>query len=111
MLPHKTWMYVRLVVVAIGAVYGPALIFSDTGAESRIDWISCIVILLFSPVALLLIVGLQSQNPLSSTRWRKPSWLINPFLFEEPLQFFHLAAYHFLAAGVTACVSTPFIRW
>ena len=45
---------------------------------------------------------MQVANPRSDAVWIRPSWNANPFDFGQPLQFFHVGAYHFLVAGATA---------
>ena len=55
------------------------------------------VVSLFGIVGLLFVIGIQASNPLSAKSWRYPSWSANPFSLSEPLQFFHLAGYFFLA--------------
>ena len=42
---------------------------------------------------------MQVVNPLSTKVWHKPDWNRNPFRLEDPIQFFHLAAYIMLVQG------------
>jgi hypothetical protein len=52
---------------------------------------------------LLFIVGFQAF-PRSGKLWFRPSWRLNPFNGQQPLQFFHLGAYVFLAHGIVVLV-------
>jgi hypothetical protein len=57
---------------------------------------------------ILFVVGLQAVNPWSASVWRRPSWCLNPFQAKEPLQFFHLGAFHFMAGGVVGLAAALF---
>ena len=105
----KKWLWIRLAVVGVGALSGPSSLWGMS--ESDIDWGTCLIVFSFCTLGMVFVIGIQAANPLSAPRWRKPRWTINPFLFKEPLQFFHLAAFHFLAAGLSACAAIPFIGW
>jgi hypothetical protein len=63
-----------------------------------------LVFFFFGSVATVFIVGLQAINSRSAVVWTKPSWLINPFSLKQPLQFFHLVGFFFIATGSAATV-------
>ena len=65
-------------------------------------WGLAAILFSFSIVALIFVVGIQFVNPRSAAQWRYPSWKLNPFRTKEPLQFFHLAGFLFVAAGLGA---------
>ncbi|GEM_PF-3525551 len=93
------WTWVRVAVVAFSFV---AALFqgSDSASVSSSDWGTLIASLVLTPIALLIVIGIQRLNSRSAPVWRYPRWSINPFTMKEPLQFFHLAGYVFLAGGV-----------
>ena len=99
------WFCIRMTLVLAGGYSGLSITSPDVVASSNVDWEACLIIVLFAPLALLLVVGIQAINPCSAKVCRKPSWTINPFLFKEPLQFFHLGAYHFMAGGIVGSLS------
>jgi hypothetical protein len=107
MATKKTWLYVRLAVVAFGAASGPTILNPQAVAESNVDWLACLAILAFTPVALLFVVGIQAVNPYSAKIWTRPSWYANPFNLRQPLQFFHPSAFFFMAGGVAAIPALP----
>ena len=106
MIRGRTWLWVRLGIVAIGGLSGISITSPETVAESNVDWLACAVLLVVSPLMLLAVVCLQRFNPWSTPIWKRPSWYINPF--REPLQFFHLGAFHFMAGGVVGVAMLPF---
>lgn len=79
----------------------------ETVAKSNVDWMACAILLVCCPVALLALVGLAAVTPMSAPSWRQPSWGVNPFQPREPLQFFHLGAFFFLAGGVIGVAALP----
>ncbi len=105
--PNK-WMLTRLGLVALGGVSGLDITSPDTVAKSNVDWMACVILLLVCPIALLAVVGLQAISPMSAPFWRWPSWSVNPLQAREPLQFFHLGAFFFMAGGVVGLGLLPF---
>lgn len=81
---------------------------SATAASSNLGWSACPVLLLVCPIMILFVVGLQAANPLSAPVWRRPSWSLNPFQPKEPLQFFHLGAFHSMAGWVVGLAAAVF---
>jgi hypothetical protein len=55
---------------------------------------------------MVLVLGIQRVNPRSARVWHRPLWDSNPFNFKDPLQFFQLGAFVFLADAVVTL-----IRW
>jgi hypothetical protein len=60
----------------------------------------------FGVIAIVCVVGLQAINRHSAAVWTKPDWYVNPFSLKQPLQFFHLAGFFFVVAGLAAAVVT-----
>ena len=58
--------------------------------------------------AVFLVLSVQVANPLQNGMWHQPSWFRSPFLLREPLQFMHLAGFHFLAVGLGMLVRALF---
>lgn len=102
--PFK-WNWFRLSVVCFGAIHG--LFYIDTYQTDvfPIGFIQIFIIFLFTPFSLILIIGLQFLNKRASEIWKIPSWFLNPFNFKQPLQFFHFAAFFFVAIGVSSSIS------
>jgi hypothetical protein len=65
-----------------------------------LDWLTLLGICVFIPVALFLVIGFQRLNPRSAKVWHRPSWSTNPFNFRDPIQFFYLGAFLFIAQGM-----------
>jgi uncharacterized membrane protein len=94
-----------MAIVIAGAPSGLSITSPQSVGSSNVDWTACLVTLVFTPVATLLLVAVQAVNPYSAKVWRKPSWQANPFVFKEPLQFIHLVAYCSIASGIVACLT------
>ncbi len=107
MTSAKKWLWVRVGIVALGGLSGIEVTSPATVAESNVDWLACAILLGASPLMLLAVIALQACNP-AAPSWRRPSWHISPFLTTEPLQFFHLAAFTFIAGGLVGVATLPF---
>jgi len=92
----------------MGGLSGLDITSSDTVAKSNVDWMACTILLVACPIALLALVGLQAVIPMSAPSWRQPSWSVNPFQVREPLQFFHLGSFFFMAGGLIGIATLPF---
>lgn len=106
------WALIRVALVLFTAV---ATFFVPLGPQAKppISWPALAAIFVSCSLGLLFVFGIQAINPQSAKVWRRPSWALNPFNFQEPLQFFHLGAYVGLADGIVtfarvAYSSTPF---
>jgi len=104
----RLWLWVRVAIVAIGGISGFSFASPEAVAQSNLNWGACVLIFLVVPFGLLFVIGIQAFNPMSATTWRRPSWYINPFLFSEPLQFFHFGAFYFIAGGLVGVATLPF---
>jgi hypothetical protein len=105
---HTKWFWVRIGLLIYGFIMG--LFYPSQAAvnDSGVDWMASLMVIIIMPFGMLFVIGIQAFNPISATEWRKPSWEINPFLLKEPLQFFHLCAFFFIASGLSACLSVTF---
>jgi hypothetical protein len=104
------WLYVRAALV-VASFTGGVLGEGDQGPElgGSLSWIA-VGVFMFGVIGMLFIIGMQAINPRSAPYWRYPSWACNPFTLREPLQFFHLGGYFFLAAGVGRLLRFAFDR-
>ncbi len=68
------------------------------------------IIFIFSAVGVSFVAGFQVSRPRAETRlMTKPSWFANPLSIYQPCQFFHMAAWAFLADGLLT-ITTTLIR-
>src|ERR1700722_6118023 len=106
MQPPNKWFALRLAIIGFFAFEGIFIPQSD----DRIPW-------LIVPFAFFgSFFGLFIQTWIGISRggmryvWRRPSWysnpFTNPFTKTEPLQFFHMGAFCFMALGVVALIFT-----
>jgi hypothetical protein len=95
----RVWLIVRLTLITASAV-GTFLVPLGPQASPPMGWDALLAILVFCPIGLLFVLGLQVIKPRSAKLWLRPSWQLNPFNFRQPLQFFHLAAYACLAQAL-----------
>ena len=94
----KTWAIVR------GALLAAAFLQGALGNQvlAPAEGVSVPLLFLvfgFGIIGMLFVVGVQRLNPRSAQSWRYPNWSVNPFSLREPLQFFHLGGFFFLACG------------
>lgn len=102
------WRTIRILLIASAFLQGVLVDgIAPPPEDSPIPILG--VIFLFGIVGMLFVIGIQAINPASATTWRVPSWDINPFLIKEPLQFFHLGAFYFLAIGVGVLIRHVFV--
>jgi len=85
-----------IILVVIGASITPL----EPRFEPPLDWLTLLGIFVFIPFALFLVIGFQRLNPRSAKVWHLPSWSTNPFNFRDPIQFFYLGAFLFIAQGI-----------
>ncbi len=104
-MQKNKWFWIRIIIVIMGSSSGLSITSLEILESSNVDWIACLALLLFIPFGLSFVIAIQAFNPLSAKIWRKPSWYLNPFIFKEPLQGFHLIAFHFMFAGIVACMT------
>jgi hypothetical protein len=104
----RGWVWVRIALVVAGGISGLSFTSAETAASSNLGWSACPILLLACPIMILFVVGLQAVNRRSAPVWRRPSWSLNPFQPKEPLQFFHLGAFHFIAGGMVGLAAALF---
>lgn len=94
----KTWLVVRLALIGLFFLQG-ALSNQIAAPPEGVSAPLLAGIFVFAIVGMLFVVGIQRINPRSAPVWRYPNWSISPFLLREPLQFFHLGGFLFIAGG------------
>jgi hypothetical protein len=93
------WFYIRLAIVAaafLGGILGQGRDLNTGYTAAQL----AMATFAFGVFAMQFVIGIQAFNARSAPVWRYPSWRANPFTMREPLQFFHLGGYYFLASGV-----------
>ena len=104
-------LFTKLIIVLTFGLSGGHWVASpDTVKSSNVDWTACVIIFLFCPTAVLGLMGLQALNPMSPMTWKRPSWSASPFDGRDLLQFFHLTAFCFMAAGLGGIAMLAFKR-
>ena len=103
--PTKKWLYVRLTLLVLNAIPLP---FASSPLSTLL-WSVIFAVLVFSTLAIPFLVGMQNfLNPYSAPRWTKPSWYENPFNFQQPIQFFHLAGFVMMVLGISQLLTSSF---
>jgi hypothetical protein len=108
MLDHgglNKWVFIRLALIALNAIPFPSSnpVGAKTFSSLELSWV-----FLFS-LGSIPVLGFMAMKygKLSGTiqgfavRWPRPSWRKNPFTLTEPTQFFHLAAFILISAGIS----------
>lgn len=100
----KNWTWVRVVLVLAGVFGAGTFLPGPTSPFAGGSLMLLVQLFLFGVIGMLFVVGIQAVNPRSDATWQRPAWNLNPFNLKQPLQLFHLAAFHFIAAGIAAVV-------
>ena len=95
----KPWLAVRVLFVFAAFLQG-LLMEHIAPPPFDVPALLLAVIFLAAIYGILFVIGIPAANPLSSKLWHYPSWQINPFLIQEPLQFLHFVGHYFFALGV-----------
>ena len=93
------WIILRLVLVGVAAWQG------WMGGDSWLPERPVTALMLagwtfYGLVAVPVVVWAQRLNPRNNPTWHFPSWRLNPLTLRDPLQFFHMVGFVFLAAGI-----------
>jgi hypothetical protein len=93
------WLIVRVLVVALVAALGASN--ADKWLPDRpvtalwlLGWSA------YGVIAVPVVVWAQRLNPRNKPVWHFPSWRRNPLTLRDPLQFFHMICFVFVAAGL-----------
>jgi hypothetical protein len=104
----RKWLVVRSALIVFAFLY--CALVSQEMTPDNVTSELLFTIFCFGIIGLLFVVGIQRLNPRSAPIWRYPSWSINPFLAREPLQFFHLGGFYFLASGAGIILRKLFLN-
>lgn len=106
----RIWIAVRAGILALSMISGTTLLTPDVlEASYGIGWTDLLIAFGVAAAGVSVVIGLQALNPWSGKSWLRPSWSANPFDLNNPLHFFHLAGFTFLAAGVGALLMLPHV--
>ena len=102
----RKWVYIRLFVLMLFAV---GTCFSEDELAD-IPWtflgFSCLAIMIFIPIMIVVIISGFAHNPLTSARWRGPSWKTNFLNLRDPLHFFHFGGCISIILGLVRIART-----
>jgi hypothetical protein len=104
------WRMVRVAVMSLGFL-GGTLANPVPAPPEGFSAPLLVGAFFFGIIGVLFLIGIQRGNPHCALIWRYPSWSINPFLFREPLQFFHLGGFFFLSSGAGILLHFLFLGW
>lgn len=77
----------------------------DEDLPSTLTWqYGCLIVVAVATQLVLLLALVVALNPSATFEIRRPRWRRNPYRLASPLELFHLAAYVFLAGGVTLAI-------
>ncbi|MFA6451007.1 MAG: hypothetical protein WCX65_16145 [bacterium] len=115
--PKQVWVIIaiitRIVILSLSSL--PYLIglfycnckelLADNSVPST-DLTAGIMFFLFSIIAPIFVLGIQTRNRFSDELWHRPSWKLNPLNFKQPLQFFNFASWCFMLTGFLIIIGT-----
>lgn len=88
-----TWLPIRLGLMALaflGGMFMPApATTGDTGALYAGVVVSVLFLLVFVPLVVLLVIGIQAMLGVGHDKWHRPKHCTNPFQIGNPLPFTH----------------------
>jgi hypothetical protein len=93
------WLIVRLAVTAVAATEGA--LNGDNWLPARpVSTLVLVGWMAYGVLAVPVVVWAQRLNPRNKPVWHFPSWTRNPLTLRDPMQFFHMIGFVFLAAGL-----------
>ena len=100
------WFFVRFGLIVASAITYAIQGSVSAHAEPPIDMSALIIGLFFGIIGLQCILAIQFMNKKSAEIWEHPSWSENPFQIKQPIQFFHLGAWLFIASSIVSVIQT-----
>jgi hypothetical protein len=91
------WVIVRLVVVAAAAAEG---VMNGWVPERPVTVLLLAGMVAYGVIAVPVVVWAQRLNPRNKPIWHFPSWRRNPLTLRDPMQFFHMTGFVFIAFGL-----------
>lgn len=101
------WMLVRLGLAGWAVAQGLTL----PNAPFQEQWAvfatpsMVIGVFVFGLFATVVLAATNRSKSGNTVKWRYPSWSISPFIIDEPLQFFHMAGFFMLIAGISYTIA------
>jgi len=93
------WVIIRLVIAALAAAQG--VLSGDNWLPAHpVSALLLVGMLVYGVIAVPVVVWAQRLNPRNKPVWHFPSWRRNPLTLRDPMQFFHMVGFVFLAAGL-----------
>jgi hypothetical protein len=91
------WVIVRLVILAAAAVEGA---INRWVPERPVSELLLVGMASYGVVVIPIVVWAQRLNPRNTPLWHFPSWRRNPITLRDPMQFFHMTGFAFVAFGL-----------
>ena len=98
------WIVVRVTLLLAGLFQSAYFLRSVHGDFSKPSWSFPFAMAGLVAIGILFICFIQTVNPRALDKWAKPSWVLNPFNYKQPLQLFDLGGYYFLSIGIGCLV-------
>ena len=95
------WLAVRLLILAAWSY----ITFDMTRAGRRIPVVAAILFFAYAALAVRYWAGRQYRKIPPDVTWQRPSWLANPFLHNQPMQFMHLLGFCFLLTAIVSLLN------
>jgi hypothetical protein len=100
------WPWIRIVTVLAAILTGP-IMYNELRAEFENElpsWSFVAAIVGFGICSTLFVLAIL--NAQSQYAWSKPSWYESPIDFRQPAQLIHMAAWIYLAVGLSTAVES-----
>lgn len=113
----SAWKIARIILIVasfasgvVEGLYVPGAIFQDLYHNFGILGVALLLLfpVVFVPVAMLFVIGVQFVNPFTSPKWKAPTWNSNFLNLRDPLHFFHLGAFLGVSGAAGLLVCSPF---
>jgi hypothetical protein len=91
------WVIVRVVMLVVAAAEGA---INRWVPERPVTVLLLVGMVAYGVVAVPVVVWAQRLNPRNKPVWHFPSWQRNPVTLRDPMQFFHMAGFVFVAFGL-----------
>jgi hypothetical protein len=103
--PNK-WFILRLAIIGLFASGG--LSFPHSNNDEAMPWLFVPFVFFGSFLGLFIQAWIGISRGGARYVWRRPSWyanpFTNPFINTQPLQFFHIGAFCFMAFGIVTLI-------
>jgi hypothetical protein len=98
------WRAIKIALCVAGGLF--AILIPPSPADfADLSWGQLPLIPILSMVLLLAVTGIQAWNPWSAPEWARPGWSSSPFDPGQPLAWFHLGGWFFIASSIGLLLS------